>query len=146
MSIPAIFPLAETSGTGNYPVIVVDEGTFVLSNYYGFVDTASLAVRIENLPDTLEAVTLAVEAAKLAYPTHPDHPCLVLVDAGPIFGTRVSKGNSMFVGRNISTEPGTPAIIVNVDDQTTTSGYAGTVGSVALVRLNYKLPPYVETI
>lgn len=146
MSIPAIFPLPDTSNTELYPVIVIDEGTFVVSNYAGFVNSASICVRVENLPDTISAITIAIEAAKLAYPQHPDHACLVLTSAEPIFGTRVSKGNSMFVGRNISTEPGTPAIIVDVNNATTSSGFAGTVGSVVLVRLNYELPIYVDEI
>lgn len=144
MSIPAIFPPADTSGNEIYKAIVVDEGSYLQRDLVrGSSTEAALCIRVENLPDDVTALCRAVISAEAAFPTHPCDACLTLVSSGPMFGHTRLLGNSMVVGRMMTTDAGHACKLVNMTvpaAPVVSDGTTGSTGAVVLVRLTYRYP------
>ncbi len=142
--IPTVWPQASTSANQIYKAIIVDEGSYLLKDSIRGTGTeAVLCIRVENLPDDATALCKAVTVAELAFPAHPCDACLVLVSSGPMFGHTRLLGNSMVVGRMMTTDGGHAAKLVNLTNPSApviTDGTTGSTGAVVLVRLTYRYP------
>lgn len=136
VAVPTPWPTAiADSGVGNYPVVIIDDGSYMLRDQEaGIANESSLVVRVEGLPDTTAAVSLAIDAAIAAYPSHPSDACLVLYTVGPIFGSRRTDGNSMVAGRGMTTDPG---FVTDAGKNT------GTTGTVVVVKMLFRRQPFI---
>jgi len=138
MSIPATWPPVATGGA--YKVIIIDEGSYRQDDVtYGLKTEAVMCVRVENLPDTEDAIQDAVDAARAAYPTYPSDTCMVLDSIGPMFGHTRLLGNSMVVGRMMTTDSGHACKTV-ILPSTVGAGTTGSTGCVVLLKMLYKYP------
>ena len=139
VAVPSVWPQAiADSGVGNYPCIIIDEGNYVNRDFdLGLKSEASLIIRVEGLPDTTCAISIATDAAIAAYPSHPCESCLQLNSAGPLFGHQHLKMNSMVVGRGMTTDEGF----------TTDAGLkTRKTGTIVLVKLLYQRKSETTTI
>lgn len=142
VAVPATWPPADTSGSNTFPVLLVDEGSYYQKDLVLGTDSeVSQIVRVENLPDDSTAIDLAVKAATLAYPSHPssEFTGMVLITAGPLFGHTHLKGNSMVVGREMTTDAG-QAVKTVTNTGTVSTGTTGSTGALVLVKLIYGWP------